>query len=233
MNTFPMTDSTTKILKNFSGISSSVVLKAGRSQRTVSGTRSVMAIAEFKDAWPQTTPVYALPELLANLSAYQSPTLTFEDTQFVIRGANSPSHVEYPYSDASVIPAVPEKEFDLSNPVAVFTLPDAAVGEIKKFASINNLPVVRLDADGDTKSVVVKPYDDKNPATRSYSYPVQAKDILSLSSDAKKSISIRFEHFQLLMDGGYTVSVGPWNYLHFAHQTEPVSYFVAVVPAKN
>lgn len=233
MNTFPMTDSTTKILKNFAGISPSVTLKVGRSQRTVSGTRSVMAIAEFKDEWPQTTPVYALPELLANLSAYQSPSLTFEDTQFVIRGANSPSHVEYPYSDASVIPAVPEKEFDVSNPLAVFVLPDAAVAEIKKFASINSLPVVRLDVDGASKSVVVKPYDDKNPASRSYSYPVQAADLVSLTSDAKKQVTIRFEHFQLLMDGGYTVTVGPWNYLYFTHQTEPLSYFVAIMPAKN
>jgi hypothetical protein len=232
MSMYPMTDSTTKILKNFAGISPSVTLKAGQSQRTVSGTKSVMAIAQFKDAWPQTTPVYALPELLANLSAYASPTLTFEDTQFVIRGANSPSRVEYPYSDASVIPAVPEKEFDVTNPVAVFNLPDAAVAEIKKFASINSLPVVRLDADGNAKTIVVKPYDDKNPASRSYHYPVPEKDVQTLASDSK-SVSIRFEHFQLLMDGGYTVSMGPWNYIHLTHQTEPISYFVAIMPART
>jgi hypothetical protein len=233
MNSYPMTDSTTKILKNFAGISPSVTLKVGRSQRTVSGTRSVMAIAEFKDAWPQTTPVYALPELLANLSAYQSPTLTFEDTQFVIRGANTPSHVEYPYSDASVIPAVPEREFDVSNPHAVFVLPDTAVAEIKKFAAINSLPVVRLDVDGVTKSVTVKPYDDKNPASRSYSYPVPEKDILTLADDAKRTVMVRTEHLALLMDGGYTVTVGEWNYLFFTHQTEPISYFVAVMPPRN
>lgn len=228
MSTYPMTESTTKILKNFAGISPSVTLKAGAAQRTVSGTKSVMAIAKFADPWPQTTPVYALPELLANLSAYQTPTLTFEDSQFIIRGANSPSRVEYPYSDPSVIPAVPEKEFDTSNPLAVFTLTDIALAEIKKFSAINNLPVIKIDVEN---GVDVKPYDDKNPASRSYHYPVPEKDVQSVTGE-KKTVTIRFEHFQLLMDGGYTVSVGPWNYLFFQHLTEPLSYFVAIVPPK-
>jgi hypothetical protein len=36
-----------------------------------------------------------------------------------------------------------------------------------------------------------------------------------------------------VMDGGYTVTVGEWNYLFFTHQTEPISYFVAVMPPRN
>lgn len=231
--TYQMTESTTRILKNFAAISPSVILQEGTTQRTVSSTKSVLAIADFKDAWPKTTPIYALPDLLANLSAYQSPTLTFDDTQFVIRSANSPSHVEYPYSAESVIAKVPQKDFDLTNPQAVFTLPDTALAEIKKFAAINTLPVVSIVADGSDKTIVVKPYDDKNASSRVYSYPVSAASIATIEPTCKVKVTIRTEHLNLILDGAYTVTLGAWNYIYLQHQTEKLSYFMAIMPPKH
>ena len=232
MADYEVSESTLKILKNFSGISDSVRLRPGTTQRTVSAAKSMMAIAEFDESWPMETPIYQLPELINNLTSYDRPTLTFEEKQFVIRGYDSPSHVEYPYSDASVVIVPPEKNFDLSDPVAVFTLPAKAVTEIKKFSQINNLPTVTIELDGGTSSsIIVKPMDEKNPVTRTYSYPVSAdpKRVDRLMDGVQKTSKFKREHFDLLLEGEYVVTVGAeWRYVYFKHQSVPVSYFIVL-----
>ena len=56
MTDYTISDATLKILKNFSVISSSVLLRKGATQRTVSPSKSIMAIAEFETPWPLETP---------------------------------------------------------------------------------------------------------------------------------------------------------------------------------
>ena len=150
----------------------------------------------------------------------------------MIRGYDSPSHVEYPYSDASVVIVPPEKNFDLSDPVAVFTLPAKAVTEIKKFSQINNLPTVTIELDGGkSSSIIVKPMDEKNPVTRTYSYPVSAdpKRVDRLMDGVQKTSKFKREHFDLLLEGEYVVTVGAeWSYVYFKHQSVPVSYFIVL-----
>ena len=37
------------------------------------------------------------------------------------------------------------------------------------------------------------------------------------------------EHFDLLLDGEYVVTVGAkWSYVYFKHQSMPVSYFIVL-----
>lgn len=226
--TYTLTDSTQRILKNFATISTSMLLREGQTQKTMSASKSILAIAQLETAWPQETAVYQLPELLSNLSVFDNPSLEFEDKNFIIRGSQSPSHVVYPYSDPSVVVAPPEKSFDLSNPSAVFTLTGKVVAEIKKLSAINNLPTVVIDADADKQTIIVKPQDEKNPSSRVYSYPVHStpEHITSLTQTAE--CKFKREHFDLLMEGGYTVTVGAWPYVYFQHQTEPVSYFIVL-----
>lgn len=226
--TYTLTESTQRILKNFATISTSILLREGTTQKTMSASKSILAIAELPDAWPQDTAVYQLPELLSNLSVFEKPVLEFEDKTFIIRGVQSPSHVVYPYSDPSVVVSPPEKSFNLANPSAVFTLSPKVVAEIKKLSAINNLPTVLIDADATKKTVLVQPQDEKNPSSRVYSYPVHSTpdQIATLA----QSVTCKFkrEHFDLLMEGGYTVTMGNWPYIHFQHQTEPVSYFIVL-----
>jgi len=221
--TYTLTDTTLKILKNFSDIAESASLVEGTVQRTTHPAKSLLAIAKLDTAWPRETPIYQLREFLSNVSAYDKPALTFEDTQFVIRGANSPSHVEYPYSDPSVVLAPPAKEFVTANPKAKFTLPEDAVKEIKKFSSINNLPTIAFEIG--EESIVVKPHDEKNSASRVYSYPVQSKNVTTLSGDVFSAL-IRRELFDLILDGTYEVSVSSWPYIYMEHTTLPISYLV-------
>lgn len=227
MTQYTVTDSAKNILTNFAGISKSVLLRAGTEQRTVSPTDSVLATAELPTAWPQDTAIYQLADLLANITAYTKPVLEFEESQFIIRGANSPSHVEYPYSDPSVVRTPPVKTLPLTDPVAVFTLPAAAFAEIKKFAAINSLPTLSIDVDPAAQTLIVKPYDDKNPSSRTYSYPVHTQpNLIHSMTGGKHNVRINIDHFTMLMDGAYTVTVGTWPYVHFKHGSEPIAYHV-------
>lgn len=231
---YPLSDAVLATLKNFASINTGILLREGQVQKTITDQKSVLAIATLETPWPQDTPVYQLNELLANLSNYEKPTLQFEEKQFVITGANSPSHVEYPYSDPSVVQAPPERNFPLDNPRAVFTLSEAAVKEIKKFSAINNLPTLMINYDGDAETIVVKPIDDKNPASRSYSYPVHRdpKNILAIDKSEKGTVRCRREYFDLIMDGSYTVTIGAWPYINLKHANGRMEYFIAQLSPK-
>lgn len=227
VQSYPLTDITLRLLKNFATINPQVVLKEGTAQRTAHPQKSVLALADFETDWPQTTAIYQLPELLSNISAYDKPVLTLEEKQFRISGANSPSHVEYPYSDPSVVTEPPDKTFSIKDPYAEFVLPERAIAEIKKLSAINNLPTIAIEVNGEEQTIVIKPHDEKNPATRVYAYPVHsnAANIKKLA-DETFTFFTRREYFDLIMDGEYTVSLRNWKYVHLKHNSEPIAYYI-------
>ena len=230
--TYTLTDSTQRILKNFSNIATSMLLREGTEQKTMNPSKSVLAITQFEKPWPQETAVYQLPELLSNLSAYVDPVLEFDEKNFIVRGSQSPSHVIYPYSDPSVVVAPPSKTFDMEDPYADFVLPASAVAEIKKLSSINNLPTIAIEANARDGTIVVKPHDEKNPGSRVYSYPVHSnKDHITLLTN-DVSFLFKREHFDLLMDGEYKILVGAWAFVCLKHTTESVSYFIVQKASK-
>ena len=73
--------------------------------------------------------------------------------------------------------------------------------------------------------------DEKNPVTRTYSYPVSAdpKRVDRLMDGVQKTSKFKREHFDLLLEGEYVVTVGAeWSYVYFKHQSVPVSYFIVL-----
>jgi len=239
MAAFVVSEKTQKILKNFAGISNSIKLVAGTSQRTIAKGKSVLALAELPEAWPQDTCIYDLNRFLGTLSIYKSPTVTFDTEHMVIREGQS--RVGYRYSDPSTIQPTPSKKLSTDNPSAKFTLSEVMLEQLSRACAQLSLDAVSIAVDG--HKVTVGAADAKNPASHTYSIDVPDTDIVlpTSTSDYTRELTFSTEHLAMLLTGAYEVTMAGtgetgkgWNYGCFAHKTEPVFYYIVAqaVPGK-
>jgi len=105
------TDKTLSILKNFSTINQSLVLKQGSEIRTISPTKTIIAIANIEEEIPSKAVVYDLSRFLSVHALYEKPELEFNNNHFVI--SEGRRKTKYQFADESMVIAPPEKDVNM------------------------------------------------------------------------------------------------------------------------
>ena len=103
---------TLNILKNFSTINSSLVVKKGNVLRTISPAKNILANFTCPENFDNDFAVYDLNEFLGGLSLFKDPDFDFTDPSYLLIKSGG-SKVKYFFSDPSVITEPPEKEIAL------------------------------------------------------------------------------------------------------------------------
>ena len=222
MASFAVSDTTNKILRNFAGVSNSILLVEGQVQKTVASGKSVLAIAELPEAWPKETGIYDLGMFLGTLSSFKQPGIEFDDDAMVI--SQGRSRVRYRYSDPSTILTAPNKSLKTDNPAVEFTLNEETLTRLKKQCSLLQLESVTFSVE-DGK-VLVRAADPKNPASHAFEHEVEDETITLHDEDYSESRTFKTEYLGMLLDGSYRVALAGWPYGYFVHESEPVSYFI-------
>jgi hypothetical protein len=222
MATFQVSPTVTKILKNFSGIADSILLVEGKTQRTIAPGKSVLAIAEFPEAWPHETGIYNLSTFLGTLSFYKSPGIEFGEDRMTI--SENRSRTAYRYSDPSTIFTPPNKTLPTADPAVKFTLSAADLNLLTQVASTLKLNTITVSVNNGDVTLLTA--DAKNPAGHTQQIDVDPSAITVNTPGFSATLAFKTEHIAMLLDGAYTVSVSKWPYGYFQHTTEPVSYFI-------
>ena len=79
-----LSDSTLTLLKNFSNINQSILFKQGKSLRTISVMKNILAEATINEELPKDFGIYDLNQFLNGLSLHNNPDLDFENDNFVV-----------------------------------------------------------------------------------------------------------------------------------------------------
>lgn len=222
MASLSVSSATHKLLKNFAGVSSSVILKSGTTQKIVAEGKTLLAVAEFPEPWPQETAIYNMATFMQTLSLFGKPEIIFEDEAMVIFQGNS--RVRYRYSDPSVIMPPPSKNLNVANPSVEFKLSADMLARINKTTNVLDLEMVTFKVEGG--KVVVKASNPDNPASNAFEYEVPAEDVTFHDPSFEKEHKYHKAHLAMLMDGDYTVAFSNWNFGYFKHAAEPICYFI-------
>lgn len=222
MAAFKVSESTSKLLKNFAGISNSVLLREGSEQRTMAVGKSVLAVAELPEAWPVETGIFDLNSFLGVLSLFKAPAIDFQEGVMAV--ASGSSRIRYRISDPSTIQVPPSKNLKTTNPGVTFTFSEDALSQLNKTCAMLKLASVSLTVAAG--AVTVRAADAKNPNSHAYEYVVPEKDATFHDASFERVIAFKQEHLAMLLDGSYDVSLSDWSYGHLKHQAEPVSYFI-------
>lgn len=210
---------TLNILKNFSSINSSLVVKSGNVLRTISPAKNILAKFESPESFANDFAVYDLNEFLGGLSLFKDPDFDFSDPSY-LQIKSGKSKVKYFFSDPSVITAPPEKDIELPSVDVEFTLTEEVLSSLLRASSVYQLPDLSLvGEDGDINLVV---RTKNNDTSNNFSVKV---------GDTEDTFCFNFKVENLkIMPGVYNVQVSTANISQFVHDKWNLSYLIALEP---
>lgn len=205
---------TLHLLKNFSTINPSIVLKPGQVVSTISTNKTIMARASVTDEIPSVVAIYNLSRFISTLSLFEDPDLDFGENS--VRISNGNRSVIYHYADPMNILAPPEKEIKLPSVDAECVITNKDFQNVTKALSVLGLPEIAIVGDGE--NISLEAIDTKNTSADTYSVVVGQSDNVFRAIFRSENLKI--------MDGDYKVSISSKGISQFVG-TE-VSYWIAV-----
>lgn len=205
---------TLTILKSFSSINKSILMKEGNILKTVTPEKTLVATAKIPDTIPSQACVYDLSRFLSILSLYKDPDVEFHDRYFTI--ASGKQRTKYVYADISMIHAAPEKDIKLpSNDVVVDVSWEDLQSVIKAAGVLQFQEVAFVGQDG---KIYLKAIDGNNENSDDYGVEI------GTTSDTFKII-VKTDNLKLLPQD-YKVTLCAKGISEF--KSEDVTYFVAI-----
>ena len=206
---------TVGLLKNFAGINSNLLIKAGNKLSTISGAKNVMSDATVAENFAADFGIYDLNEFLGAMSLFEDPDLDFSEKFVTItQGSNS---IKYFAADASVLSA-PTRAITFPDSDVDFTLTSAMLDMIKKTSSVLGASDLSIVGDGSALTAVVG--DKKNASGNSYNTPLG-------NTDKTFKVNLKVENLKML-PGDYTVSISSKKISRFKAINSDLVYYVAI-----
>lgn len=213
-----LSSETVALLKNFSSINQSILIRQGKQLRTMSVMKNILVESAIPEEFSRDVAIYDLNQFLNCLSLIEDADILLEENAIVITdGTNS---IEYRYSDPSVIVAPPEKDLVLPSEDVCVVLTEDNLLTVKKAAAVLQIPDVALTGDGTNIYLTVR--DKKNSGSNSYR-------IMVGSTESVFQFNMKVENLKLVA-GDYDVVISQKNLARFTSHSRPVTYFIALEP---
>ena len=214
-----LSDSTLTLLKNFSNINQSILFKQGKSLRTISVMKNILAEATINEELPKDFGIYDLNQFLNGLSLHNNPDLDFtNDNYVVIKEGRSRS--KYFFADPNVIVCPPEKTIELPTEDVSFELKTEQLDKLLKAAGIYQLP--DLSAIGENGAVKLVVRDKKNETSNDFAVVVG-------ETEGSFVFNFKVENIKLI-PGSYDVVVLSKLISKFTCREHDLSYYIALEP---
>ena len=218
-NTMKLSDKTISVLKNFSSINQSILVKEGNKLRTISVMKNILAEANIEEEFSKDFGVYDLNQFLNGLSLHQNPELDFANDGYVmIREGRSRS--KYFFADPNVIVTPPEKDITLPSEDVCFELSTEQLEKLLKASSVYQLPDLSAIGENGVVKLVVR--DKKNDTSNDFA-------VIVGETDKEFSFNFKVENIKVL-PGTYEVVVSQKLLSRFTSKNHDLTYYIALEP---
>lgn len=209
---------TLNLIKNFSGINGSLMLKTGNKLATISEGKNVMAEVTITENFPSDFGIYDLHEFLGVVSLFDNTDLDFKEKYVLIAdSSNATSRIKYFAAGEGVVKAAPATIKFPSADVS-FTMNAAQLAMIQRTAGILKASDVTIQGDGTTLSVIVA--DKKNDTSNAYTHALG-------ETDETFKAHLKVENLKMIPND-YEVSISKRKISRFKHTASDLTYYVAV-----
>ena len=207
---------TINLIKNFSNINGSLMLKAGNKLATISEGKNVMAEATITETFPADFGIYDLGEFLNVISLFSDTNLDFKE-KYVLVSDGGNSKIKYFAAGEGVVKAAPAT-IKFPSADVTFTLEAGQLAMIQRTSSaLKASDVSIVGADGDLKVIVS---DKKNDTSNAYEVTIG-------KTDETFKANIKVENLKMLPND-YEVSISKKKISKFKHTASDLTYYVAV-----
>lgn len=215
-----LSNETLSVLKNFGNINQGILFNQGKTLRTVSSHRNILAEAEIVEEIPAKFGVYDLNNFLSVVSLHKDdPTFDFDDHHVVIQGNKGRSKIKYRFCDPNMIVVPPEKNIAMPEAEIKFTLSAEDFDWVLRAASVLSSPHIAVDSDGSTVNFVTLDLQNDSAHTDSL-------EIAEGNGDKFRMI-FKTETLTKLLSGAYEVKISSKGIAHFKHTKMNLQYWVS------
>lgn len=214
-----ISNETLNVLKNFSTINSSLVVKKGSLIRTVSPVKNILAEYTCSETFERDFALYDLNEFLGGLSLFKDPEFIFDNDSFVTI-KNGRSKVKYFFSDPSLITSPSDKQIPMDGDNVEFELSEEVLSTLIKAANVYQLKDLSLISDDGQINLVVRNKD--NDTSNDFSAKVG-------ETDKQFTLNFKIENIKIIPDV-YKVAVSPQNISQFTSSKYNLRYWIALEP---
>lgn len=209
-----ITPRTVQLLKNFSGINTSIYVNRGNKIRTMSESKSIVAEATIEEEFPREFGIYDLNQFLGVISLFSNPEFEF-DTQYVTVKGDEGSSSRYFFS-AKENHVMPPDTVRMPDPVFTFTLTDKLLKQLLQASNVMGLPDIVIEGDGE--KVTVTATNTKNNTTNNYFVKIA-------DTDTVFKIVFKVDNIKL-MSNTYEVKIASQGIAEFALSDGSLKYWV-------
>jgi hypothetical protein len=218
-----LSDRTTQVLKNFSQINPSILVRRGNVLSTMAPSKKIIGRVQVDESFENEFAIFDLSRFLSALSFFDKPELNFSD-KFVTIGDGS-RKLRYTFASPETVLAPPAAGLQFPGPDAAtqvsFALSAKVLGEVTKAAHALSLPEIAVTGDGST--VQIQAIDHKNTTAHVYSSTVGE------TTETFRMI-FRLEAFKLL-PGDYDAVISFRRIAQFT--SGPVCYWIVAEDAST
>ena len=205
---------TLSVLKSFTAINKSILMKPGNVLKTITPEKTLIAIAEIQDEIPAEACVYDLSRFLSILSLYTDPDVEFGDKYFII--SEGKRRTKYIYADISMIHTPPEKDINIPSEDVVVDVTESDLSSVLKAAGV--LQFSEIAFVGESGKCYLKAIDSANDNADDFGVEIG-------NTDDEFKVIIKTDNLKLMpMD--YKVTICSKGISEF--KGKDVTYFVAI-----
>ncbi len=214
-----LSDKTLNLLKNFAGINQSILFKQGKTIRTISVMKNILAEVNIDEEFERDFGIYNLNEFLNAMSLYQDPQLDFKNESYVcIREGKTRS--KYFFADPAVIVTPPDKSITLPSEDVGFELNTQQLDKLLKAAAVYGVPDLSVIGENGVVKIVVR--DKKNNTSNDYAVVVG-------ETSASFCLNFKVENIKIL-PGSYNVTISSKLLSRFVSEDKNLVYYIALEP---
>lgn len=160
-----ISEGTLNVLKNFSQINPSILLKPGATISTVSTQKTILATAELPEEFPVKGGIYDLNRFLGVVTLFEDPEFTFDEQRVTV--SQDGRSIRYTFADERMILTPPERGIEFPSPDLEVEVQWKEIQNVLRASSVMNLPEIALV--GANGKVSLCAMDTKNPTADNYS----------------------------------------------------------------
>ena len=215
-----ITRQTIDILKNFSDINPSILVKPGSKLETLSAMKNILAESSVTEDFQQQFGIYDLVEFLGLITSESLEDAELEFESEWVNMVNGKSSSKYYYADPSTI-IKPEKKLVMPEPEINFKFTQEDLNSTRSMSGILSKPDLAITSDGESISVVV--LDKKDPTSNHFKLGVGS------GTGNEYTAYFKTENIKVLR-GSYDVSISSRGISHWSNVDIPLEYWIALEP---
>lgn len=221
-----LSNDTLDVLKNFSTINPNLVIEPGQKIQTISESKTVMAMAEITEDFPNQVGIYDLNEFLSVLNLIDANNVEFSDKYLSISSTSgNAQQVTYYYSNPEIL-TTPSKDIVMPDVDVGVTLSEDVLGKIKQASNVlghNDLSIT-----GKNGTLEARIFDAKDATANDFTLLIESDNI------CKSEFNFDFNIANLkLISGDYFISLSNKKISHWQNTNFPIEYFVALEQSTN